>query len=91
MSFDSKKYVDDIRSLRELISVIEYYYPNRLKNNKMVCVFHNDKNPSFFVKESSSGDGFYKCFGCGETGDIISFIRKVIIVRIMFNWSLNGV
>ena len=77
MSFDSKKYVDDIRSLRELISVIEYYYPNRLKNNKMVCVFHNDKNPSFFVKESSSGDGFYKCFGCGETGDIISFIRKV--------------
>ena len=77
MSIDSKKYVDDIRSLRELISVIEYYYPNRLKNNKMVCVFHNDKNPSFFVKESSSGDGFYKCFGCGETGDIISFIRKV--------------
>lgn len=77
MSFDSKKYVDDIRSLKELISVIEYYYPNRMKNNNMVCPFHNDKNPSFYVKETHSGDGFYKCFGCGETGDIITFIRKV--------------
>ena len=77
MSFDSKKYVDDIRSLRELITVIEYYYPNRIKNKKMVCPFHNDKNPSFYVNETSSGDGFYKCFGCGETGDIITFIRKV--------------
>ena len=51
MSFDSKKYVDDIRSLRELISVIEYYYPNRLKNNKKVVncqSFVNRKMPTKF-------------------------------------------
>lgn len=76
MSFNSKKYVDDIRSLNELVTVINYYYPNQLKNKKMVCPFHNDKNPSFHVKENSSGGSFYKCFGCGESGDIITFIRK---------------
>lgn len=76
MSFNSKKYVDDIRSLNELVTVINYYYPNQLKNKKMICPFHNDKNPSFYVKENSSGGSFYKCFGCGESGDIITFIRK---------------
>lgn len=60
MSFDSKKYVDDIRSLRELISVIEYYYPNRLKNNKMVCIFHNDKKTSFYVKKNFYRDVKYE-------------------------------
>ena len=76
LSIDYKKYIDDIRSLKDLNMVVNHYYPSRLKNNKMVCPFHNDKNPSFYVKEGSKG-AFYKCFGCGETGDIISFIRKV--------------
>lgn len=43
----------------------------------MVCLFHDDKNPSLYIKEGNSGDSFYKCFACGESGDIISFIRKV--------------
>lgn len=72
MSFNSKKYVDDIRSLNELVSVINYYYCNKLKNKRMICPFQNDKNPSFYVKENISGGSFYKCFGCGES----TFIRK---------------
>ena len=47
MSFDSKKYVDDIRSLRELISVIEYYYPNRLKIIRWSVYFIMTKTHAF--------------------------------------------
>ncbi|MCL2330939.1 MAG: DNA primase, partial [Proteobacteria bacterium] len=37
------------------------------------CPFHNEKTPSFKVNEEM---GRYYCFGCGEKGDIISFIMK---------------
>ncbi len=37
------------------------------------CPFHSEKTPSFFV---FSQTGTYKCFGCGEGGDAISFLQK---------------
>ena len=36
------------------------------------CPFHPDKTPSFVIYESR-----YYCFGCGEHGDNINFIRKI--------------
>lgn len=38
-----------------------------------LCPFHAEKTPSFFVFD----DNFYKCFGCGEHGDVIDFIQKL--------------
>jgi DNA primase len=38
-----------------------------------LCPFHNEKTPSFNV---SPNLGIYKCFGCGESGDAISFLTK---------------
>lgn len=43
-----------------------------LKNNFANCPFHNERTPSFHVRENK----FY-CFGCGEKGDVISFIMKL--------------
>ena len=40
---------------------------------KGLCPFHNEKSPSFHVYPDK---GFYKCFGCGKAGDIITFIRE---------------
>ncbi|MFT3870004.1 MAG: DNA primase [Nibricoccus sp.] len=40
---------------------------------KGLCPFHQEKSPSFHVDPDK---GFYKCFGCGKAGDIISFVRE---------------
>ncbi|MBC8047901.1 MAG: DNA primase, partial [Fimbriimonadaceae bacterium] len=38
-----------------------------------LCPFHNEKTPSFTV---SATKGIYKCFGCGKSGDSISFVME---------------
>lgn len=40
---------------------------------KGLCPFHDERTPSFSVNPSL---GFYHCFGCGESGDVISFLRN---------------
>src|SRR5437868_5443472 len=38
-----------------------------------LCPFHNERTPSFTV---SPAKGIYKCFGCGKSGNSISFIME---------------
>ncbi|MDP9101409.1 MAG: DNA primase [Actinomycetota bacterium] len=40
---------------------------------KGLCPFHDEKTPSFNV---NPGLGYFMCFGCGESGDVITFVRK---------------
>lgn len=40
---------------------------------KARCPFHNEKTPSFYI---SPDKGIYKCFGCGKSGDIFSFVEE---------------
>ncbi|MBP7141105.1 MAG: DNA primase [Opitutaceae bacterium] len=39
---------------------------------KGLCPFHSEKTPSFHVDPDK---GFFKCFGCGKAGDVITFVR----------------
>jgi len=43
------------------------------KNYVGLCPFHADKKPSFYVTPSI---GRYKCFACGEGGDIFTWVMK---------------
>ena len=43
------------------------------KNYSGLCPFHHEKTPSFSVSQDKQ---IFKCFGCGETGNVISFVMK---------------
>jgi DNA primase len=75
MERDLNDLKEEIKARTDLVAVIGHY--TRLtragKNWKGLCPFHNDRNPSFNVSPQL---GIYKCFSCGESGDIITFIQK---------------
>lgn len=41
---------------------------------KGLCPFHDERSPSFSVRPQA---GFYHCFGCGESGDVYTFLRNM--------------
>jgi len=66
-----------VETIKEKLSVAEvigsYVKLERTGINfKAKCPFHNEKTPSFFISPSR---GSYYCFGCGEKGDIFSFVE----------------
>ncbi|ADG79337.1 DNA primase OS=Tsukamurella paurometabola (strain ATCC 8368 / DSM / CCUG 35730 / CIP 100753/ JCM 10117 / KCTC 9821 / NBRC 16120 / NCIMB 702349 / NCTC 13040)OX=521096 GN=dnaG PE=3 SV=1 [Tsukamurella paurometabola] len=48
--------------------------PAGVGSMKGLCPFHDEKTPSFHVRPTQ---GFFHCFGCGEGGDVISFLQKI--------------
>ena len=40
---------------------------------KGLCPFHDERSPSFHVRPAA---GYYHCFGCGESGDAITFLQR---------------
>jgi len=71
---------EDIAEVREKVridDVISSYVTLRPAGGgslKGLCPFHDEKSPSFNVNPARA---FYHCFGCGEGGDVISFLMKI--------------
>ena len=65
----------ELKQKNNIASIIGKYVRLEKKGGKFwaCCPFHNEKTPSFTVNED---EGFYHCFGCKESGDVISFIMK---------------
>lgn len=74
MSGDSNT-VDEIKSRCNIVDVIGQVVPLKRSgsNYKGRCPFHNEKTPSFVVSETKQ---IFTCFGCGATGDVISFVQQ---------------
>ena len=71
----SEEILEEIKSQNDIVDVISERV--RLKkagrNFTGLCPFHNEKTPSFSVSQEKQ---IYKCFGCGEAGNVISFVMK---------------
>ena len=68
--------IDEIRSRLDILDVVQSRVVLKKKGNNYwgCCPFHNEKTPSFCVNVQK---GIFKCFGCGEGGDAISFLMKI--------------
>lgn len=67
--------VEEVRARADLAEVIGELVPLKKsgKDLKANCPFHDERTPSFYVVPAK---GFFKCFGCGESGDVFSFVMK---------------
>ncbi|HYL27460.1 MAG TPA: CHC2 zinc finger domain-containing protein, partial [Candidatus Nitrosotalea sp.] len=65
----------EIRARVDIAAFIGAYLPLKKRGNDLVglCPFHAEKTPSFHVHPDK---GFFKCFGCGAGGDVITFLQR---------------
>jgi DNA primase len=73
---DNRVQIDEIKNRLDIVDQISKYLELKPagKNYSGLCPFHAEKTPSFIVSPELQR---YKCFGCGEDGDIFNFIQKI--------------
>jgi DNA primase len=69
--------IDDVRERTNIVDIVKRHVELKRAGAgswKGLCPFHSEKTPSFHVHEPRQ---FFHCFGCGEKGDVISFLVKI--------------
>lgn len=67
--------VEEVKNKTDIVSIIgEHVRLTKAgRNFKGLCPFHEERTPSFMVSPEIQ---MYKCFGCGESGDVFTFLQK---------------
>ena len=69
--------IDEVRSRTNIADIVGDYVTLKsagVGSMKGLCPFHEERSPSFHVRPQV---GFYHCFGCGEGGDVFTFLQKM--------------
>lgn len=76
MPYYSSDLIEEVISQNDIVEVVsEYVTLKKSGRNYMgLCPFHREKSPSFCV---SMDKQIFKCFGCSEGGNVITFIMKI--------------
>ncbi|MEX0610082.1 MAG: DNA primase [Balneolaceae bacterium] len=71
MISDEKK--EEVRAAADIVEVVSDYVKLKRSGSGYtgLCPYHNEKTPSFNVTPKL---GIFKCFGCGESGDVFKFV-----------------
>ena len=75
MPFIDRDFINDLSNRVDIVGLINKRVALKKagKDYKARCPFHEEKTPSFTVVPSKQ---IFHCFGCGESGDVIEFIKK---------------
>lgn len=67
--------IEEVRNANDIVDVVSSCVKLARKGSSYfgLCPFHNEKSPSFSVSPNKQ---MYYCFGCGEGGNVFSFIMK---------------
>jgi DNA primase len=68
--------VSKVKAYPDIVSIVSEYVQlrRRGRNHIGLCPFHSEKTPSFTVSPEKH---IFHCFGCHESGDLISFVQKI--------------
>lgn len=69
--------IEEVKARTNIADIISDYVSLKsagVGSMKGLCPFHDERTPSFHVRPQV---GFYHCFGCGESGDVYSFLQKM--------------
>lgn len=68
------EFLEELKYKCDIVEVISQYVPLHKKGGRYFgcCPFHNEKTPSFCVN-----NGWYHCFGCGASGDVVKFVMEM--------------
>jgi len=71
----SQETIDEVKRAVDIIEVVSGYVTLKRAgaSYKALCPFHEEKTPSFNVNPERQ---FFHCFGCGKSGDAISFVMS---------------
>ena len=74
MAFIDEETIKKIRNENDIVDVIGEYLPlvQKGKNYFAVCPFHDDHSPSMSISKDKQ---IFRCFVCGTSGNVISFVR----------------
>jgi DNA primase len=70
-------FAQTVKQQADIVKIVGEYVRLRragAQNFSGLCPFHKEKTPSFSVH---AGRQFYHCFGCGQSGDVFSFVQKI--------------
>ena len=72
---DLTDFIQQVKRANDIVDVIGSYLELRLRGTTYFarCPFHGEKTASFSVNRNMQ---IFHCFGCGESGDVISFVQK---------------
>ena len=73
---DFDRFMQELKAKNDIVDVIGSYVSLDRKggNHWACCPFHHERTPSFAVNQSEQ---FYHCFGCGESGDVVKFVKEI--------------
>lgn len=68
------EFLEELKYKCDIVEVISQYVHLQKKGGRYFgcCPFHNEKTPSFCVN-----NGWYHCFGCGASGDVVKFVMEM--------------